>query len=243
MRDKTEQDGVLHSDYADERARKKELGFRFRVRGEAVVWAVRRFLEKSSHLELLEMGSADGRTLKHIDDTLHLQKGVGIEFNPELIRKAEDFPTYLRLLQGDVTNLEGVDDSSMDIVTALALLEHLTDPLAAVRQAARVLRPGGLFIATSPVPFWDHLSTRLGLLAEDIHECDMHPKYFREIFAQVDGLELIHFQRFMWAPIGLLPYFGVSVSPQKAFALDCAIEKWRLTNFLFVNQLAVVMKT
>ena len=225
--------GVLEANYADARKTKKELGFRFRVRGEAVAWAADQFLDSAhrSRPTLLDMGAADGKTLKYIDQLLKLKQGVGVEYNPELLKKAEDLPANLYLQQGDVTNLSNIDDSSYSIVSALALLEHLPDPTLAVQEAARILRPGGLFVASSPVPFWDHLSVRLGLLAEDHHECDMHSKFFKSLFDKVSGLRLVHYQRFMWAPIGFLPYVGLSLTPRRAFSLDRAIEKLKFTNF------------
>jgi SAM-dependent methyltransferase len=243
MIQQTNPKGVLEANYAEARTLKKELGFRFRVRGEAVAWAANKFLDPAHRLEstLLDMGAADGKTLKYIDQLLKLKKGTGIEYNPELMGRAEGLPTHLCLQHGDVTKLD-ISDETYSIVSALAILEHLSDPTLAVKEAARILQPGGLFVASSPVPFWDHLSVRAGLLLEDHHECDMHSKFFKSIFKNVPNLRLLHFQKFMWAPIGIMPYFGQSVSPRRAFLIDRTLEKFKVTNWLFVNQLAVGIK-
>lgn len=41
-------------------------------------------------------------------------------------------------------------DSSFDVVVCSEILEHLPDPLIATREASRVLRPGGRYVATVP---------------------------------------------------------------------------------------------
>ena len=188
------------------------------------------------------MGAADGRTVQYINQCLPLKKGLGVEYNPELIRKSEVLPPNITLIQGDVTNLSEIADSSFDVVSALALLEHLPEPIQAMTEASRILRSGGLFIATSPIPFWDHLSVRLGLLAEDHHECDMYPSFFRGLYSKVPDLSLRHFKKFMWAPIGILPYLGISPNPRKSLRLEMGVERLKVGNFLFVNQLAVAIK-
>ena len=44
---------------------------------------------------------------------------------------------------GDVYALAAADDS-FDVVHAHQVLQHLTDPVAALREMARVCRPGGV---------------------------------------------------------------------------------------------------
>jgi len=52
----------------------------------------------------------------------------------------------VRFVQGDVYGLP-LDDSSVDIAHAHQVLQHLGDPVAALREMARVVRPGGVVAA------------------------------------------------------------------------------------------------
>ena len=49
----------------------------------------------------------------------------------------------LRLLVGDVYQL-GLADAAFDVVHAHQLVQHLADPVAALREMRRVCKPGGL---------------------------------------------------------------------------------------------------
>lgn len=56
-----------------------------------------------------------------------------------------------RVLQGHAEVLPFADDA-FDVVTAFDLLEHVAAPERLVSEVARVLRPGGIFIAATPDP-------------------------------------------------------------------------------------------
>ena len=55
------------------------------------------------------------------------------------------------------------EDETFDVVVAGELLEHVRDPAALVREARRVLRPGGTFVGSVPNGF--RLKNRLRFLA------------------------------------------------------------------------------
>jgi len=49
----------------------------------------------------------------------------------------------------DILNMPQVKTDSYGVVLLCETLEHLCDPFAAFKEAARILRPGGLFICTT----------------------------------------------------------------------------------------------
>lgn len=60
----------------------------------------------------------------------------------EARRRGEAARNPARFVRGTAERLP-VDDGSIDLVRSERVLQHLTDPAAAVREMARVLRPGG----------------------------------------------------------------------------------------------------
>lgn len=234
--------GVLDSNYAQERLRKPELKFRYRTRARMVFDAAKEFLGKTDNLNIVDYGAAEGLTMLEMNKLFPDSKLLGIEYADDLIAAAPKLPDNLRLVKGDVTALpEEIESESCDLVTALALLEHLPDPHKALAEAYRILRPGGIFVATCPAPMWDHISTSLGLLKDDQHEQEVNKKAFGS-FIEGAGLEFAAYRRFMWAPVGFLPYFGIPVNPRFALTVDKIVRAFLIFGPMFVNQCAIGIK-
>lgn len=235
-------DGVLDERYATSRKTKPALQFRLSARAQVVADAVSRYASANAGLRILDMGAAEGRTLLTLDRLVPGNRLIGVEYSGELISSAPALPENVRLVEGDVTALpESLRAESFDVVSALAVLEHLNHPDQALREAWRMLRPGGLFVATSPVPFWDSLSGRLGLLKGDQHRTEMTRKTMIR-FVQNAGFDLVQYRRFMWAPVSFLPYLRVPLSARLAAGLDRWIGAVRVLDWLFVNQVVIGQK-
>jgi SAM-dependent methyltransferase len=103
---------------------------------------------------VLEVGCSSGFFLEELRRELPRAFVVGADYvrGPleELAQRRRDVP----LLQFDLTRCP-LPDNSVDVVVLLNVLEHIADDEAAVREVARILRPGGA--AVIEVPAGPHL--------------------------------------------------------------------------------------
>ncbi len=89
--------------------------------------------------DVVDVGCGDGFFLSLVGGT----RKRGLELNPDAVRRAREKGLDVR--EGLLPVLQ---DASADAVTMFQVLEHVERPAEVLRDAARVLRPGGrLFIA------------------------------------------------------------------------------------------------
>lgn len=99
-----------------------------------------------SRTRLLDAGCGAGMALQIAAE---LGAAVaGIDASPALLEIARDRLPGARLEQGDLEALPFEDDS-FDVVTGFNAFQYAADPVAALREARRVVRPGGkVFVMT-----------------------------------------------------------------------------------------------
>ncbi len=97
---------------------------------------------------LLDVGCGPGTITLDLAKLVEPGVVTGIDRSADVVAGAEELRRRemvgnARFMAGDVYSLD-FDDGSFDVVHAHQVLQHLTDPVAAVGQMRRVLRPGGV---------------------------------------------------------------------------------------------------
>lgn len=238
---KSEND-IFNGSFAEQRRSKLHLIYRFKTRALIAACMARQFMGKIHEPRVLELGAAEGATLAELRRLLGPGHYLGVEYSQELVAMAKDLPNGVKVVHGNCENLSvNIKDGSYDLVIALALLEHLAEPDLALREAFKTLRPRGLLIATCPNPFWNKVATRLRLLPDVGHQTDLSLSSLRKL-AKSAGFAFVAEKKFMYAPIAILPYLRVPVSPAISLSVDRIFNLLRGFDLLFVNQCLVARK-
>jgi ubiquinone/menaquinone biosynthesis C-methylase UbiE len=103
-----------------------------------------------SHLvagrSLLDVGCGPGTITAEFAERLAPGRVIGVDAAPDAIAAAEEIDTAAEFLLGDAYSLPCEDDA-VDIAHTHQTLQYLHNPPAALREMARVTRPGGIVAA------------------------------------------------------------------------------------------------
>ena len=123
---------------------------------------------------LLDLGTGTGRMLELFGPAI--ERGLGIDMSPDMLSLARTRLDraglkHCSVRQGDIYDLE-LPDGSFDAVIIHQVLHFLSDGARAIREAARVLAPGGRLLVVDFAPHdleflrEEHAHHRLGFAPE-----------------------------------------------------------------------------
>ena len=112
---------------------------------------LKHFGDINSTHTVLDLGCGDGNHLRMLAPDI--RKGIGVDISPGMVQSAQrstrTMPHGNRLTfqVDDARMLASITDNSVDRAICVGALEHMLNPAQVLKNAHRVLRPGGRFVA------------------------------------------------------------------------------------------------
>jgi len=132
------------------------------------------YIRRHANCRLLDIGCGwEAKFLLAVEP--YIASGVGVDFKAPELNDGK-----LRAIRLTLEDRLPFADNSFDLVTMLAVLEHLAQPEAILREIHRVLAPGGELVLTVPSkvakPVLEFLAFRLGIVSRE--EIADHKTYY-----------------------------------------------------------------
>jgi len=101
---------------------------------------------------ILDVGVGSGRTLRYLEPTGMSERAdfYGLDIDSKRLYGIYGKKRW-RLVMADVTKGIPFKDESVDVAIIEQVLEHISNPVDALKEMARVLKPGGLLIVGVPI--------------------------------------------------------------------------------------------
>lgn len=133
-------------------------------------------------LVILDIGCGPEPRFYHFaKNKIQIKKYIGIDphLSESIINQYKN-DKNVDLIASKVNSVLPFSDSSVDIIVAFAVLEHLNNPKKVISECVRILKKGGKAVFTTPTPrakkILEFLSYRLNVISKE--EIDEHNFYY-----------------------------------------------------------------
>jgi ubiquinone/menaquinone biosynthesis C-methylase UbiE len=114
---------------------------------------------------VLEIGVGGGLTLKHIHEKCPNMELIGMDISKKSIERArsnfKEWNMDVELFVGDAYDMPNIKDNQYDAVLMIDLIEHLENPVKALKVANRIARHEVIINVPSRQSIWTLLSPKL----------------------------------------------------------------------------------
>jgi len=129
---------------------------------------------------VLDLGVGTGNVLFFLDSA---SKSYGLDFTESMLKQAKERFPEAGYVKAKAQSLP-FKSNSLDVITAVGLVEYVKDIIPIVEESCRVLKKDGYFLLTfSPKNIWTRLRVLLG-----------HPVYARKLGQLESVIKFCHFE-------------------------------------------------
>lgn len=107
----------------------------------------RRLADRCADRDVLEAGCGEGYGADLIADVA--RRVIGLDYDESTVAHVKARYPRVDIRHGNLAELP-LDDASVDVVVNFQVIEHLWDQAQFVSECFRVLRPGGVFLVSTP---------------------------------------------------------------------------------------------
>ena len=146
-------------------------------------WITQKIKNVPAGWRLLDAGAGEQRFKQYCDHLDYVSQDFA-EYNPkerEVGLHPDQWDHGQLDIISDVTKIPE-EDESFDMILCSEVLEHLSDPLAALREFSRLLRPGRQLLLTAPFVSLTHFAP--------YHFCTGFNRFFYELHLKKCGFEI-----------------------------------------------------
>ena len=147
---------------------------------------------------IVDIGTADGLMADKLQAKFKNSKFIGIDLSSELLKSNKNM--YLNKIQADAESIP-LTDNIADVIIATAIIEHVPNPKLFIRECKRILKPTGIIVISTPDPFLEFISSKIGLLKETGHQYTFTLSQLNQLI-QKNGFTIIKERKFMFSPVG-----------------------------------------
>jgi len=121
--------------------RKLTYAFAFRL--------LNKYLSRRQDLDVLEIGTGSGFFLDFAREGFPNSRFSGVEYDERLLAETASRAPHANLIQGNAESFD-LGKGRYDLVVSFQVIEHLYDPGSMLHNVRVHLKPGGLFLVTTP---------------------------------------------------------------------------------------------